>query len=527
MPLYKKWVPRWAVHLCNFFLVMVFTNALLMNIIGYDMSQVQGHFGATPEEFQLSIQLPFAIMLILVPLAMALSARLPLQPLFLFSGLATGFFYMACLFSPNIYWFTFFKTGLCCTGLVALLCTIIPVMLTYNPTFHPPMMFAILYSVAFGLADIFKFIGTYMISRFNWEYGFLFFTSLILVAVLVIFIFFKKERVLPKPAGSGSLDLPGLTMLLCLFCIVVFILVHGPNELWFESRLIRGLAALSVTLLGLYLYYSVRKKDCYVQWQIFTYKNTLIGGFLLIAAGFLMSTGGALNNLMGISGFNNISMGRAYLPEVAGVFSASIICVAAIRNKFFLSMLMVLGFVSLSLFHLTMFLQFYPGIGSGDFFWPLMLRGAGQVFLYLSLGIYVAENIPKPLSGSRVIVSVFFKIIVGTFIGGAAFGYFMARNKVQHQTGISQQVTANNPLALQEYNKAKQYSLSRGADEKESEQFATKMLASKVNQPATLTADKDLYLVCGLVSLILALLVGWYKRLRHSPGTIVVEPVPL
>src|SRR5688572_9034852 len=107
MPLYKKWVPRWAVHLCNFFLVMVFTNALLMNIIGYDMSQVQGHFGATPEEFQLSIQLPFAIMLILVPLAMGLTSRLPLQPLFLFSGLATAFFYMACLFSPDIYWFTF------------------------------------------------------------------------------------------------------------------------------------------------------------------------------------------------------------------------------------------------------------------------------------------------------------------------------------------------------------------------------------------------------------------------------------
>ena len=47
------------------------------------------------------------------------------------------------------------------------------------------------------------------------------------------------------------------------------------------------------------------------------------------------------------------------------------------------------------------------------------------------------------------------------------------------------------------------------------------------DQPATLIADKDLYLVCGLISLILALLVGWYKRLRHSPGKIVVEPVPL
>jgi DHA2 family multidrug resistance protein len=84
-----------------------------------------------------------------------------------------------------------------------LLCTIIPVMLTYNPTFNPPVLFAILYSVAFGLADVFKFTGTYLISRFNWEYGFLFFTSLVLAAVLVILFFSKGNaccRNLPAAA---------------------------------------------------------------------------------------------------------------------------------------------------------------------------------------------------------------------------------------------------------------------------------------------------------------------------------------
>ena len=173
------------------------------------------------------------------------------------------------------------------------------------------------------------------------------------------------------------------------------------------------------------------------------------------------------------------------------------------------------------------FLHFTPGIGTGDFFWPLMFRGAGQVFLYLSLGIYVAENIPKPLSGSRVIVSVFFKIIVGTFIGGAAFGYFTTKFSRQHQTGISQQLTVNNSLAVQQFNQSKYLSQSKGSGENESNQFATKMLASDVNQPASLIANKDLYLFCGLISLLLALVVGLYKRLQHAPGHLMVEPVPL
>jgi len=400
-------------------------------------------------------------------------------------------------------------------------------MLTYNPTFKMPLLFAILYSIAFGLADIFKFFGTYIISRYNWEYGFLFFTSLILVAVAMVFVFFKQERVLPKPKGGDALDLPGLAMLLCLFIAIVFILVKGPNEHWFESRMIRGIAAVCIIITGLYIFYAKDKKNAYVQLEVFTYRNTLIGGFLLIAAGFLMSTGGALNNLMGISGFNNIATGRAYLPEVIGVFSAAVICVLAIKNNINLSSLISLGFIALALFHLTMFLHFYPGIGTHDFFWPLMLRGAGQVFLYLSLAIYVAENIPKHLSASRAIVSVFFKIIVGTFIGGASFGYFITKDNKLHQTGISQEVSVYNSLANDQFMLAKNIALSKGAGENESNQFATKVMSSKINQPASLLANKDLYLVCGLISLMLGLIVSLFKLLQHPPGKIVIEPIPV
>jgi DHA2 family multidrug resistance protein len=505
----------------------VFTNALLMHIIGYDMNHVQGHFGASVQELQLSIQLPLAILFILVPLAMALAFGLRLKPLFTIAGLATAIFYLGCLLAPTIYWFTFFKTLLCISGLLGLLCSVIPMMLTYNPTFNMPMLFAILYSIVFGLAEVFKFLGTYLISIFNWEYAFVFFISLILIAVAMILILFKKERVLPKPTGGGSFDLPGFTILLCLFMAIVFILVKGPNEHWLESRLIQGITALCVVLTGLYILYASRTKNAYVQLELFTYKNTLIGGFLLMAAGFLLSTSSAMNGLMGMSGFNNIATGRAYLPQILGIVSACVICVVAIKNKVYLSTLMAIGFLSVALFHLTMARHFYLGIGTHDFFWPLILRGAGQVFLYLSLAIYVAENIPKHLSGSRAIVSVFFKIVLGVFIGGASFSYFTTRDNKLHATGISQGVTIDNTLAMQQYNSAKGLALSKGATEFESNQFATKVVSSKINQPAALLANKDMYLVCGMISLLLALIVSLFKVIQHPSGNIVVEPVPL
>jgi DHA2 family multidrug resistance protein len=527
MQLYKKWVPKWLVHFCNFFLVVVFSNALLMNIIGFDMSHVQGHFGATAQELQLSIQLPFAILLACVPIGMAMAFGLQLRPTFIVSGLATAFFYLGCLFAPTIYWFTFFKALLCISGLVTLLCSVIPIMLTYNPTFNMPLLFAILYSIVFGLGDFFKFLGTHIISVFNWEFGFLFFISLVLASVAIVFILFKSERVLPKPKGGGSLDLPGFTLLLALFIAITFILVKGPNEHWFESRLIQGITALCISLTGLYILHAAHTKNAYVQLEVFTYKNTLLGGFLLMASGFLLSTSGALNGLMGMSGFNNIAMGRAYLPQVLGVVSASVICVAAIKNKVYLSTIMALGFIAVALFHLSMARLFYNGIGTHDFFWPLTLRGAGHVFLYLSLAIYVAENIPKHLSASRAIVSVFFKIILGAFIGGASFGYFTTKDNELHATGISQGVTVYNSLALQQYNSAKGIALLNGANEAESNQFAAKVMLSKINQPASLLANKDMYLVCGIISLLLALVVSLFKRIQHPPGNIVVEPVPL
>jgi len=152
MPLYKNWVPKWLVHFCNIFLMVIFSNALLMNIVGFDMNHVQGHFGASVQDLQLSIQLPFAILLVVVPIAMAVVFGLQFRHVFTASGVATAFFYLGCLFAPTIYWFTFFKALLCISGVLALLCSVIPVMLTYNPTFKMPMLFAIIYSIVFGLS---------------------------------------------------------------------------------------------------------------------------------------------------------------------------------------------------------------------------------------------------------------------------------------------------------------------------------------------------------------------------------------
>src|SRR5215204_2335719 len=141
MPLYKSWVPKWLIHFCNFFLVIIFSNALLMNIVGYDMNQVQGHFGATAQELQLSIMLPFAILIVFAPIVMGLTFSLRLHPLFISSGLATAFCYMGCLLAPTISWFIFFKTLLCIVGFCALLCSAIPLLVTYNPKSNMAMQF--------------------------------------------------------------------------------------------------------------------------------------------------------------------------------------------------------------------------------------------------------------------------------------------------------------------------------------------------------------------------------------------------
>jgi hypothetical protein len=61
----------------------------------------------------------------------------------------------------------------------------------------------------------------------------------------------------------------------------------------------------------------------------------------------------------------------------------------------------------------------------------------------------------------------------------------------------------------------------------ESNEFATKAMSSKINQPASLLANKDMYLVCGIISLLLALIVSLFKRIQHAPGNIVVEPIPV
>jgi hypothetical protein len=49
----------------------------------------------------------------------------------------------------------------------------------------------------------------------------------------------------------------------------------------------------------------------------------------------------------------------------------------------------------------------------------------------------------------------------------------------------------------------------------------------EINQLASLLANKDMYLVCGIISLLLALIVSLFKPIQHPPGNIIVDPVPL
>jgi hypothetical protein len=57
-------------------------------------------------------------------------------------------------------------------------------------------------------------------------------------------------------------------------------------------------------------------------------------------------------------------------------------------------------------------------------------------------------------------------------------------------------------------------------------QFAAVVISAKINQPASLLANKDMYLVYGIISLLLALMVSLFRRIQHPRGNLVGDPIP-
>ncbi len=317
-------------------------------------------------------------------------------------------------------------------------------------------------------------------------------------------------------------------MLIVFLALILFLSAEGQNREWFsDPQIMMTLAALLVVTGG-YMLYSKQVAAPLIDLNVYRYTNVAVGTLFYFIIGLLNNTGSVIMSFMsGLLGFNELYMARTHLFTGIGLLISIPICTYMLFHKVYLRITAIVGFLSFTLYHALMYFRFYPGITESDFMLPLIFKGMGIGFLYVLSSLYISENIPKHLSGSRMMSGILARNVLAIFLGAAVLSTFITKLTVQHKTGIGQQMTLLNKEAATQYKNTQIYYRAKGMSQAEADQMAYKSLQNEMASSATLLAYKDIYLVMSIISFIPILLILLFRFGNRPIQEVRVEPIPI
>ncbi len=507
-----------------YLLIIPFLNAL--NAIGYESSQLQGHFGVSTVEFMYMNLVPFFVLVAGLPLALELAKKFPIKTMMLWITIAAIVINTCSAYAPDAFWFTVCRALLAFCTIFGIVAAIVPIVVLYNPKLNMAIMYGIVQFIIQGSSNLYKFLGSQFSDVYNWRTSLLMLNMNFFLCIILAFVFIRKDVALGKV--PFKFDFKGWGLMILFFLPLLFMSAEGQNREWFSDEKITLAAASLLVIVGMYIFYSLKTENPVFDLKVFRYKNVVLGSCFFFLIGLANGTGSVIMGYMGaILRFDELYIAKTHLYILIGLVISVPICTYMMYRKIYLNIASIFGFLAFALFHLMMYFRFYPGIDESDFILPFIFKGIGIGFLYLISALYISENVPKPLSTSRMMSGVVSRIILATILGGSVLSTFISNTTTLHKTGISQQLSGANAEAVQERQKAKSYYLSQGLKPSEADKMADNPLQSDIKTPATLLAYKDIYLEMAALSFLPVLLLLFLKIGRRPLQSVEVEPLPL
>jgi len=506
-----------------YFLTIPFFNAL--NVTTYDNSQILGHFGSSTTVFTYSSYIPVFMMMAFLPLGLKIGKQIPVRTLILSVSFLSILFNTASLFSVSIYWFTFWRSLLAMASVIGIFATMLPIVLKYNPTFNMAIMYGIMQFIMQGSQHLYKYIGVYFTSIYDWTFSIHFLNFNFFVGIILAWIFYRKDVAPMK--GKFQFDWRGWSILILFFIVILFICSEGQTRNWFVDPMISLAFAILLLLLSIYFLHVRFTENPIINTDVFKYKNVVFGSFLFFYTGLMNGTGSVVTGFMtNVLGFDSIYVASIHLAILLGLCIAIPLSTYLLYKRIYLATIWIVGFACYGMFHLLLYFRFYAGIATTDFFLPLVFKGLAIGFLYPISALYISEGVPKNLSDSRMMSGIISRVIIATLLGGAILGTFINDTKVQHKTGLSQQLSAVNQQAKKQLDNTKNYYLHQGLSEVEAQKMAEKNLSNQTTQSSLLLAYKDIYLVMSAICFLPIFILLLFKLGRRPIGRVEVEPIP-
>lgn len=324
-------------------------------------------------------------------------------------------------------------------------------------------------------------LGGYLVTNIGWRW--IFFVNLP-VGILAIAM---VMRYLPADARSearGRVDWIALALLAAGLGSLQTVLEEGQSEGWLESSFIVALAMTAALGLIFFVWRTLGSKEPVVDLRVLRHRSLWAGSVLSVVVGITWY--GALFSVpvfaQSILHYTSQQSGLMLLP---GALTSAVAMPLVARNAHRFDPRVVIAIGSgILVFGLWQLHALTPTTGGDDLFWPLIVRAAGTILVFMPLSIAALGPIPtKEIAAA----TGFFNLTrqLGGSVGIAMLTTVLADRHAAHRAMLGESLVASDPRVVQ--------------------RVATLTQAMSARSPGH-AADKALALVDGTVSLQAAVL---------------------
>lgn len=470
-------------------------------IVNVALNEMKGNLGATLSEVGWVITAYAIGNVIIVPMTSWLSQQFGRRNYFAASIIIFTIFSFLCGNATNIWELVFFRLmqGI---GGGALLVTSQTIITESYPLEKRSMAQAI-----YGLGVIIgptlgPPLGGYIVDNYSWPYIFYINIPIGIAATLLTLQFVRSPRFSEKRSAS-DVDWIGIILLSVTVGSLQYILERGHEEDWFESREITFLTATAVVGFIMFIWRELTFRYPIVELRVLKNGNLRIGTVMSFILGFGLYGSTFIIPLytQSILGWTAFQSGALMIPAaLATAFMMPIIGRLLTRGAK-QQILVALGLLIFFIYSFWGYKILTPDTGKDDFFWMLIVRGAGLGLLFIPITSLSLSTLRGKEIGQGAAFTGMMRQLGGSF-GIAAITTFISNQTTKHKANLAAHLDMNDFDVQQRIAGLKASFMAKGMTPDVALQSAYKILDFSVLKQASVLSYMDVFLYLGLMFLI-------------------------
>jgi DHA2 family multidrug resistance protein len=361
-------------------------------------------------------------------------------------------------------------------------------------------------------------LGGWLTDNYGWPW--IFYVNLpvgVLAAAMIIGYVHDPEYQRRPP----SVDYMGIALLAVSVGSLQYLLEQGQRADWFDSRFMILLAFTGIATGAGLVWRELTIDFPVIDFRVLKHRQMWVGTFLgvVMGVGLFASVFTLPVFLQGNLRMTAQQTGIVLLPGALAT-AVSMAVVGRVTNKFDPRVLITIGAL---LFAGAMFkLSRITGeSGSSDFFWALIMRGAGLGMMFVPLTtITLAELSPRELGQGSGLYNFFRQL--GGSLGIAAIATLLSHYTAQFRAILAEHISIGDPTTMGRLDMLTRALVARGADPWTARQRALELLDRQLMGQASVIAYSRIYVLSAV--LILAL-IPLLVLVRHTRGATGVQHV--